>query len=499
MRRGAVVLLTLVTAATAALPPGPSAPAQAAPAGVREVTVRYGDGPVRTTSHRVLKVAFEGRRGHRVRLDVTTLGVHRPGRQCPRVSLLRHGRRIDGPEVATGFYRLPARDDYVLKVKNPPRCSARLAVRAQLVKLRTVDVGVGERVRLRKERGFAEAARVRVPATGAAMVRTTGVRRWTQDQGAVLLPGPGWRHRPGTGFSRGPDSLTVEGYPRTIPNVLLRAGEPVEYLHPYFFGDAGSPPASVRHRPPLGAGRQVLLMPIGAVDVSVSRPAVRTTTVEGPGVTTRAEPRGRRLVQARFSTATAQWLRVQLAVDGAVQDRLGWGAPGTEVVAVIRTDAAAGRVVRPFRDLVQVPAGDHELTVFARTTDGGRRAAVVRLLGVRTLPSLPADGSPVELASTEPGEWVLAPVDLDPARSYRVDVSQVETTRADGWLGYVHPPAPVWCRDIYCSAPYATLSDRALSADGIRVVDAAPNPWFALFAPREGVTGRATYRLTPTG
>ena len=519
MHRGLTSTFLTIAAASLVLPPGAAAAATAAtPAetpgvGVhahqqatsasastgtgarvakvrRPVSVDYGDGPVKSTTGRVLKVAFDDKKGHRVRLQANSVSGDWP-RQCPIVRLLRDGDEVDTKHYDwdTRMWRLPMRDLYTFKVRN--RRKNTLAVKAQLLKLRVHDVGIGERVRLPKERGFVSAARVRVPREGMVMVRTTPHRlRFAKDQGQVVVPG-----QTAKSFYFGPDSLSVEGHPVTIPNLLLKAEQPVRYLHPYFgSGDVRPSAADLR------ASKAVLVLPTGDVKVTVNRPQLTTTTVDGPGLTVTAEPRGKMLTQATFTTAGPQWLRLQVHVEGQVQDRLTpWSSGGVEVVASVNTTVDGAWAVSPIRELVQVPAaGTHNLRLFVRTTDGTRKDVTVRLRPVRTLPAMPTDGTGVEFATTQPGEWVLAPVELDPARTYRVDASNVAVSRTAGWFGLVQPPVRIGCRDIYCSAPSAHLNSERLSGDGLKVVANGPNPWFALFAPAPDVTGSLTYALTPT-
>lgn len=449
--------------------------------------VEYGDGPVTFKHGRLFKVVFDGKRGDRVTLRGVPLVNDWSWRVCPRAHLERDGVSLGLPEVSQ-FWTLPQTGRYAFKITNcgEPHGIAGL----QLTKLRIRDIPLGESVRLRHDRGYEYAARVRVPETGALMVRTT--RAGTSHvAGGDVVQGQSSRER----------FLGIyEGRPAKIPNLLLEADQPLRYLHPWFnvsYGEGVSYASRASDRA-LPAGAPVWVIPRDDVRIKVNRPAGPTAVeVGGPGLSFTAGPLPKRLRTATVTSATEQWVRVVAYADGELLRD--WASTGAVRLAAYVAGPGGTRIPTPLTTLLKLPEGTSELRVLAHTRDGTRRPVEVRLSPVRTLPPMPTDGTPVEFATRHPGEWVLAPLTLDPARTYRAGASDFASLPPYGWWAVVSSQTRPWCRDIYCVPPLASLSTYQPSKDGLAATGLGAGPWFALFAPDTDVSGSVSLSVAPTG
>ena len=429
-------------------------------AGPKTVTRAYGDRAVRQDdpAQRV-GVRFRGARGDLVRLAV-------PGiEECATVGLRRGSVRLT-PNRA-GYFRLRRQGWHEFMFRPCERAQSRH--RLQLTMLRVTPVVVdAPGVEVDPERGYDDALRVQVPGNGMTLVRRV---RGTGPLRAILPPtGPLVPVR-SDGF--GPDLRQP---------LFVRAGRPVEDvygMHPRGTGDSGVP---------LAAGDGVLLFPSATSTWAAASPVPHGAVVDGDpvGLGTHGVPG--RPQEMTFAGQEGQWVRLGDTLD---EDDAWLADAHHELLAPDGSD------VRPtLRGFWRLPAdGTYRLTL----TPHGRAtgSSDVRLRSVPELPALADDGSPLDFAATEPGEWVVAPV--APLSEVAYELEATASTLSGPWvlaltpapgMSCGRPPGPNGCDDWNGGS---VSSDRALTT-----------PWtmslyeyVAVLMPAAEVQGQVTVTLRP--
>jgi hypothetical protein len=501
----AVVVLAPLVPAGLAIGPAQATDDKRAAKASRWMThrVEYGDPKLRLkagTGGRD-RIVFDGRKGDRVSLyEVPYRPKSDPGR-CDWMELTRKGRSLGKPNLGSygGYWVLPRTDRYAFKVR---RCfpARRFEDVTQLLKLRSHKVkgADGARVRLTRERGYVDAAVLRVPERGRWAVHTDGVRgtRWWVP-GSVTSASDRYKQWfVPAGYSSGFGDV-----PAAIPDLMVRAGEPLRYLHNSYDSRFGY---ALQFTEPLRAGQRIYVTPDSRKHVRVSLhrlPATRETIqIGGAPLTTVVHRKPRPVASARVTTPTPRWVRLEVSDGGNRADTRAWvTGPGN------------APVTSPTYGLVHLPAGTS--TVWFGATDdaeGRGREVGLRLTPVTELPPMPADGTPVVYTSDAPGEWAVAPMTLPAGHTYRPEVSAADFTSTDpavpaGWQMVVasHQDlhANKGCRDIGCGYEYGIRWFGTVDAwqpDADLPAADTPREGLVLLRPTATTRGRVTLRVTPT-
>jgi hypothetical protein len=407
----------------------------------------YGDGPVRLGSADVLKIRFHGRPGDRVRLSDVAW--------CP-VSLLGPTGRIVRVRP-DGFWRLSGRGLHTFALT---RCRAIMdwdSARVQLEKLRVTEVVTdGAGVRLDSDRGFIDAVRVRVPAHGRLQVTTPvySNHSWGHIDSLVL---PDGSHH------------SVNGWTLWLEDAHPIATE-FGRLHD---GARGGP--LVAH-----AGQSVTLLASGRPKVFASIAQPVSVTVDGPPTALPPGDVPYRQYQVEFDAVAGTWLH-------------------NEVTGVVRRPQKTWTLLSPHGKRLrtnwwQVPKTGHYRLMLPMPSSG---TGQVRIRTIRIEAATPVDGTHLTLSTSEPGQWVLAPMTLAEGVGYQLH-SHSATTTGD-WRAFATmqrvltcPHDPTGCGD----HSYGWVSSTTPTSEVFGGYQ-PELPWMVLLAPDPGVSVSVDVSVSP--
>lgn len=460
--------------------------------------VEYGDKKVLlkhgTTHHRIV---FDGRKGDRVRLDGFSFQA-KSDPDCDWLELTRHGRSIGKPDVRAvhAYWKLPRNGRYTFKLR---RCGydGKQEHTTQLLKLRTykVDGKNGAATRLDRKRGYENVAVLRVPERGRWTVHVDGVRgslNWVP--GSVAIPSV---------YSEwfDPNASNFGEIPASIPDLVVRAGEPARFLNIDYDARWGYAPGKLAKS--LTPGKRIFVQPHGRkhVRVSLHRVPATNSTVEVGGVLAGvASRRPRALTSAKVTVPTSRWVRLEV-VPGS--DEPGSGAGSLAWVV----GPSGAQPVSPTYGLVQLPAGAS--TVWFAATRG---AAALRLTPVTEAPAQRVDGTDVTYTADEAGAWSVAPLRFPAGPSYRIEVTSTNLTSTHATLApswklavgsHMDLHAYIGCRDIGCSYErgirWFDTDHREGWPQGDLPAGEATREGLVVFQPSAWTRGTVTVRVTPVG
>jgi hypothetical protein len=402
----------------------PLTAAHAAPS-VRTVHREYGDGPVRVASARGgVDMVFHGRTGDRVLLDGTG--------PCRPALLDDEGAGVQ--PRSGGYWRLPGSGRYVFEHRPcagldeaPTLQLTKVSLRRPVTNHRSVALPA-------PRRGFLSAVEVVVPADGRLRLDAEPDVRWRR-----VLYVDGRRVQVDSAL----DDYILMG----DASYVFEAGRPAVDVFERVLTIGGKP--LVMH-----AGQHILLSVADAATVQATSALRRQVSVDGPAFAMYA---GRRLDRERsleFDGSAGQY--VHLEVDGPLE-------------------LTPGSMQGPTGDFLPVPDGTsyNGLTTYWRLPTAGRYRLLltvdhrqgpvpsgttsdVRLRSIREVGALPADGSSSTMATTAPGEWVLATVPVKGATYYNVTATARSATST--WRVYVQPLVP-HCPNFYLGTSMGYCGD----------------------------------------
>lgn len=425
----------------------PSAAAAADTPVTRTVHRSYGDGPVRLGKATYLKVQFDGRRGDQVRLGRTAGCL---------VSL----RGPDGESIRrmpSGFWRLAVRGQHLFTLTRCDDLENSTQVLLEKARYVAVRSNAVEGAVLPSERGFVDAFRVRVPDTGRLQVKAVHRPGFGRDVVATVQRDGDWYT-----FGLGGTLFFEDGRPIAGPFGLVRA--------------AGGSGALVAR-----AGDKITFFAHGRqrAFVSVAQPV--PIVVDAPATPINPSAVPYREYQLEFDGVAGDWVQAEvvgpLATDADYRPML--VGPGGHIYQNWRY----GRLPATGRYRLMVPS--------VPTTESTQ----VRIRSIRVLDSpIPVDGTHVTSATSEPGQFVVAPMTLGSAL-YRLHAHA--STASGDWtvVAFVNrdlkcPRSSLGCGD-YSQGSVDPLRDQSEEFGG-------GTSGIVMLFPDPGVSASVELSISPT-